>query len=65
MTDSGKKVLAGFARLSDMERREVIERMSEFTNATVERRAQLREGFEKSAGVIAGPVSTGCPCCGR
>lgn len=65
MTDAAKKVLAGFARLSQSERSEVIEKMNEFINADVVRREQFRESFEKSAGVTAGPVGTGCPCCGR
>jgi hypothetical protein len=65
MTDAGKKVLAGFARLSDNDRSEVIEKLNEFVRADYVTRSQLRESFEKSANVVAGPVSIGCPCCGR
>lgn len=66
MTEAGKKVLAGFVRLSDADRSEVVTQMNEFINATLDqKRRELKESFCKSAGVILGPVGSCCPCCGR
>ena len=65
MTDEAKKVLAGYVRLSAADQSEVISQIAEFAKADVTRKSILREEFTKSAGVWSGPVSSGCPCCGR
>lgn len=65
MTDAGRKVLAGFARLATADRDEVIQRMNEFLNAGQTGKKDLCAAFEKSAGVVMGPIGSGCPCCGR
>jgi hypothetical protein len=62
MTDSGYKVLAGFVRLSDADRRGVIEAINRFVAATADERAAMRSEYEKT---VMGPVGSACPCCQR
>jgi hypothetical protein len=61
MTDSGRKVLAGFVRLSDSDQTGVIEAINRFVAATPSERADLRQEHEKA---VMGPVGSSCPCCG-
>ena len=65
MTDDAKKVLAGFARLSSSDQQQVIDEINRFLKAPSYRQKELSEQFSRSAGVIMGPVGSGCPCCGR
>ena len=62
MTDAGRKVLAGFARLEDTDQTSVIEAVNRFVAATPSERSNLRQEYEKA---VMGPVGSGCPCCGR
>ena len=62
MTDAGRKVLAGFVRLSDSDQTGVVEGMNRFVAATPPERSNLRQEYEKA---VMGPVDSGCPCCGR
>jgi hypothetical protein len=65
MTEDAKKVLAGFVRLFDFEKREVLAEIGRFQQSNDVQRSILQEEWTKAAGVYSGPVTTGCPCCGR
>lgn len=62
MTDAGRKVLTGFARLSHVDQREVIDAMNRFLAATPRERSRLQKDHEEA---VMGPVGSACPCCGR
>lgn len=62
MTDAGRKVLAGFVRLSSPDQHEVIECMNRFLATTPAERPRVREEYERA---VMGPIGSACPCCGR
>lgn len=62
MTDAGQKVLAGFVRLTDADRRGVTDAINRFLAATPPERGELRREYENA---VMGPVDSACPCCQR
>jgi hypothetical protein len=62
LTDAGRKVLAGFVRLSVPDRRAVIDEMNRFVEASAAERSRLANEHGQA---VRGPVGSGCPCCGR
>jgi len=62
MTDAGKKVLAGFVRLSVSDRDEVTGAVNRFLAASPPERAKLRKQYENA---VMGPEDSACPCCQR
>jgi hypothetical protein len=66
MTNKAKLVLQGYFDLSDSDK-QVVEDMIEQHKRAVgtEKRASVRKSFESQGRITLGPVSTGCPCCGR
>jgi len=66
MTDRAKLVLAGFVKLSSDDQAEVIDELNRYIQARGTIKKSIQEGFEREAGrVCLGPVTQGCPCCGR
>ena len=66
MTNQGKKVVAGFYRLRDIDRDEVFEEIQKFWMADYTEKEHLRENLEERAAVVLGPLDPHrCPCCGR
>lgn len=62
MTDSARKVLAGYVRLSGSDQHEVTEAMNRFLAGTPQERRRLQAEYERA---VMGPVGSDCPCCGR
>ena len=62
MTDAGRKVLAGFVRLSNADRDGVTSAVNRFLAATPAERAKLKQEYEEA---VMGPVDSACPCCHR
>lgn len=59
-------VFQGYRTLTDNERDEFIETVNEYNRAGLEKKSRMtREATEYTYKVDMGPVSTGCPCCGR
>jgi hypothetical protein len=65
MTDAAKKVLAGFVRISADDKKEVLDEINRYYQGNEVTRNNLQESWTKAAGVWSGPVSVGCPCCGK
>lgn len=65
-SDEVESVLNGFIHLSDEEREEFLERISEYQETVIVRKREIAENVEKRVNqVYAGPTPTACPCCGR
>jgi hypothetical protein len=54
-------VLKGFLELSDAERRDLIREMNEVIELSEVRKSARKRDISMELG----PVSHGCPCCGR
>jgi len=70
MTDNVKKVMAGYLALTAAEQSEFIDELNEFNKEPPEKKRMIKKGLYESLGrnaerVLMGPVSTGCPCCGK
>ena len=66
MTNQARLVLQGFFDLSDPDKQEVGDLIDQYRRAIgAEKKASVRETFESHGRITMGPVSTGCPCCGR
>lgn len=66
MTDKATLVLNGFLKLNETEKREVVDEINNYFKADQTRKNSMCESFRrKSAGVVLGPTSGSCPCCGR
>ncbi len=65
MSKEAVLVLAGLARLSKEDRREVLEEIDRMREQPKQYRRATRESWEQRGRVILGPVSISCPCCGR
>lgn len=66
MTNSGKAVLGGFAKLYFTDKKEVIDELKKFENSSQAEQYSLNESYEKIGRVVMGPTSSGgCPLCGK
>lgn len=67
MSKESDRVAAGFMRLSQAERSEVITAINEFQNGDMTKRGELKILHESRAGIDTGPTTSSgrCPCCGR
>lgn len=67
MTKDAEIVLAGFAKLSDGDKKEVAEAIASHQRETAIARKSIDAGWEKRGRdrILMGPVSSGCPCCGK
>ncbi len=66
MTQEAKLVLRGYFALSEAEKREVEDAIDQYRRAgSTEKKASIRKTFGSQGRITMGPVSTGCPCCGR
>lgn len=66
MTKNAERVVAGFARLTNPERADVVKDLNRIIEAGEDTKRELCENFSKRAGVDIGPLgSGGCPCCGK
>lgn len=67
MTRDAEIVLAGFAKLSEAEQREVAEAIANHEREGYISRKSIDAGWEKRGKdrILMGPVASGCPCCGR
>lgn len=61
MTDDGKRVVKGFAKLSRSDKKEVYEEIKQYMDGSV----TLQERIDKRWSIDAGPIGGRCPCCGR
>lgn len=59
-------VVRGFTRLSDSQRREFIQQINEYMEGNYERKALIASAAQRDMlRVDMGPLSGGCPCCGK
>jgi hypothetical protein len=66
MTDNAKLVLNGFLKLTTSEQSEVVDEINYYYKADETKKRTMCESLKKiRAGVILGPTSGSCPCCGR
>ena len=67
MTEDAEIVLAGYVGLSEADQREVAEAIARYRRADRTAQKSLGESWEKRGRdrILMGPVSGGCPCCGR
>ena len=65
MSQPSDRVIAGFMRLKEDEQQEVIGEINNYIKQSYIKKRNLRESFEKTAGIVLGPTGGGCPCCGR
>jgi hypothetical protein len=66
MNDKTKRVFNGWLALSDAERDEFKKARKEYKEATPTKQQQLRESSrDQIQKMQTGPLSQGCPCCGR
>lgn len=64
MTDNAKRLLKVFVKLSEDDRREVLEKIKEYQSSNFTEKAILLSQINESR--ILGPVASGlCPYCGR
>jgi hypothetical protein len=64
MNDKTKLVFNGWLALSDDEREEFKKAKKEYKEGSATRQQQLRESV-RVLKMQTGPLSGGCPCCGR
>jgi hypothetical protein len=65
VTTNVELVFNGFCKLSDSEKKDVIDAIIDYQKADIKGRRAIVEGSEKRARIQLGPVGTLCPCCGR
>ncbi len=67
MTKDAEIVLAGFVKLSEADQKEVAEAIERYRRSDRTAQKSTGEFWEKRGRdrVLMGPVSGGCPCCGR
>jgi len=67
MSNDAEIVLAGFASLSEEDQREVAEAIGRYRRSDRKAQRTTGEHWEKRGRdrILMGPVSGGCPCCGR
>ncbi len=66
MTNQGRKVVAGFYRLSISDREEVLTAIHRYWRANIDEKRQLRHRMEEVLAIDLGPLdSDRCPCCGK
>lgn len=67
MSVKSEKVKSGYAELDYTERLEVKKFIEEFEAASLEKRKNFSEGFNRTLNKSLGPVSSAntCPCCGK
>jgi hypothetical protein len=66
MTKAGDRVIAGYSKLSALDKMEVVTEINRLNNASATDKQILDENFSKRAGIDPGPINTdGCPCCGK
>jgi hypothetical protein len=73
MNTKSSRVFAAWAALSSSERSEVVQLINEYQNSKPEDRSRLalehlnesRQHIVKSSSVNFGPLSGGCPMCGK
>jgi len=67
MTQKAERVIQGYLELSDSEQKEVDNALSElrFADGMVKRANAMKSLNASHRRITMGPVSKGCPCCGR
>jgi uncharacterized protein YihD (DUF1040 family) len=66
MTDKTALVVHGFLKLTDSEKKEVIDELKKYYDIDSQKKIEMGAAYRvKRAGVILGPTSGTCPCCGR
>ena len=66
MDEKLARVLHGFVELTPTQQGQFLDELRRYREARTEpEKKTIREHFEKGAHVKLGPVSEGCPCCGR
>jgi len=67
MTRDAEIVLAGLVKLSEVDQKELAEAIERFRRSDRTAQKSIGEAWEKRGRdrVLMGPVSSGCPCCGR
>lgn len=63
MNEQIAKVLRGFIKLSETEKREFIEEFNRYRNASTWDKPTIEKYVEERASI--GPKNTICTCCGR
>jgi hypothetical protein len=65
MNEKTKRVFRGWLELSSTEREEFQKAIDEYNRASETRKRELRESYDRVIKMQTGPLSQGCPCCGR
>ncbi|MEK0336650.1 MAG: hypothetical protein QQN41_04355 [Nitrosopumilus sp.] len=65
MNTKTKRVFAGWLNLSDSERQLLMEAIGKFEKSLSFDKRRILEEMEKTVGVVLGPTTGSCPCCGR
>lgn len=62
---NAQRVFRGFATLGSQDQDALVEMISRYRRENPGQRESTRKSFENVPGVDLGPLSGGCPCCGR
>jgi hypothetical protein len=66
MNDKTRRAINGWLALSVSEREEFEKAIREYNISTATKQRELREKFsDRVSKMQTGPLSSGCPCCGR
>ena len=66
MNEKTNRVFNGWLALTENERNDFEKAVREYQAAPIDKRARLRESTRDHATKMqTGPLSQGCPCCGR
>jgi uncharacterized protein Yka (UPF0111/DUF47 family) len=66
MNDKTKKTFRGWIALSYSERQDFQKAVNEYETASDRRKTEISESIRSSVTKMdTGPVSGGCPCCGK
>lgn len=65
LSRSAARVLRGYIELSDQEKHDLFEYITEYDRRDQMGRRLIKEENDRSLGVTFGPAPTTCPCCGR
>lgn len=63
MTDKARRVLNGYAELSESEKEWVKIQINQYDRSSALEKSATKRSIQES--VVLGPLETGCPCCGR
>lgn len=65
MNDKTRRVFHGWLELSAAERDEFEKAIREYNAAYPTKQRELRESADRVIKMQTGPLTGGCPCCGR